>query len=223
MIANDFRIVRDYISYVKTAVNADNRDTNLQNQFVYSVLDSVRKDIINREAKYGSFRRLSELKTLPEVMCMETVKITELVTSCGGFGDTVMRSVEKIPSYVTSRNSNLLTVSNRLMTTVYNYEEPISIGNLIERDRFVRKKSNFYFIEDGKIVIPNNTIQEILVRRVAFETDLVVGCQSPLDMTFIIPEYCKKELLDSTIQAIMSSTLSIPKDEKIDNIPNGRS
>lgn len=217
--------VGDAISRVRNVLKIVKEDPFMTDRFIYSLIMKYGKSLMYRDKKLlnnlyknaGIFR---------EVPCVELIDVDTVSACCTGIktGCTIKRSKYKLPKMVQLDQGYII----RAVTTMdyseqLNKTEPSLYVNITKSSGFRYNKSNYFWIIDEYLFIPNVEWEAVKIQAMFEEdiSDLLCEesdnvCRLEQERTLAIPEHLFSEI-ETYIRQELSLTMQIPAEGADDN------
>lgn len=215
--------LREIISTVRNSVKALTLDDRLSNRYVYSLLLHYTNFFIKRDSDARRIFKQTHLFKTVNCFELEERPLIEcsniLIPNC----KTVMRSKKKLPKVYNTIYGNLLDVFSVDGSVSFTEGSPNSYSSYKSRE-FKPKNKGFYFIENDYLIIPDSSINAVMLRGLFVSNDEVKrlngdegdGCKSKLDEEFIAPDY----LIADIVKSVTVDIRNINGTVLTDNNPN---
>lgn len=210
---------RKVCSDIINALNAKNLDDRLSYRFLSTTLQDSAAKVLNQD---GDYRRLFQVSKLwKRIDCINMCEVSFVQCNFDISGcQMILRSVEKLPPYYTSKYGDILKINNINYSKEYRIIKPEEYKNYKNRP-FQPKTFAYCWIIDGHIYIPDSMVETITVRGM-FKEDVLVErlngvegaeCKSLLDSHFEFPDYIVTLAKEATEQLLGGVTKRVPHDE----------
>ena len=210
--------IRQVISQVRNKLNALKLDDRISNKLIHQTLLNYAEILIKRDSDSRKIFKNSNMIVLPENVILEEIDHTNnslgiVVPKC----KLLKKSINKLPSFFVSAYQNpLLFVSSVDESTQFDPTTQWYYSQALNRE--FRGKKQYYWVEDGYLVIPNEDIEEVKVK--GYFSDYFVpsednSCRTKLDHVWSVPDYLDADIVRLVVEDLLSLK-KIPKDENSD-------
>lgn len=208
--------VRDVISQLRTATNSITPDVRKTNQFLNSVLVNTTNLILKREVETRKIYRSIEIFKPIDCINLEPVP----TSSCGVFipnCNTIMKSTIKIPKAYQSSTGYIIMVYAIDRSVQFHQITPSDYINT--RKRQYKGKQKYFWIIDDYLYIPDSSIGIVTALGLFIDNSQVdainhpeIKCHKFMDSESSIPDWLRKDVIDTATNIIAGVTLRIPQD-----------
>lgn len=216
----------DFVSGIINELDLLSKDTWISRRAVLQVGKSKAKTLLAQRVDEFKLRNAFDLISV--VPCFEMEEVDRI--TCAGLDitncNTVMKSVKKLPETIYGRTGIAIFSINSIDdSTEYKQSTAEAISN---RKKLKYKKpgnNHFYFIDDGYLYI-TEYVEAVKIRMIAIneeevedcgcdseDTDKKSECKSLWDMKFPATDILIENIRAMTLQELLSTVVSIPKDE----------
>jgi hypothetical protein len=202
--------VREFISIVRNSLDSINQDNYISGEMIFNVGVSFATLFTKREADSAkAFKNTSSFKFI------ECIKMKEVnAIECSDFKlpcNTIMRSVEKLPTPFLSKYGSIIKVYN--LTGEKDYAETNPVGyKSISKQRYQSKQKAYFFIKNDYLWIPDSQVEAVSAMILSPDIRrLAKGCVL-LDEPFPVLDYLEAAVIESTVKQLLTSK-NIQRDE----------
>jgi len=207
--------IREIISLVRNELNTITLDDRISNRYIYSKIITYSDIIIKRESDSRRLFNNTNIFSVDECFKLKESKLVNCTTVYIPNCATVMKSVDKLPTFYSSIYGNLLLVSTLDESNRFEQTTPENFKNINNRE--FKPRTGYYWINDGYLVIPNSEVEAVKIRWVSKKE---VNEITSLDEKIGIPEWLTSDIIRMVVTDIRNMR-AIPKDENPDmNINN---
>lgn len=203
-------IIREIISLVRNELSTITLDDKISNRYIYSKIISYADIIIKRESDTRRLFNSTNIFTVDECFKLKEHKLANCTTVYIPNCTTVMRSVNKLPTFYSSIYGNLLLISTLDESNRFEQTTPENYKNISNRE--FKPRTGYYWINDGYLTIPNSEVEAVKLRWVDKKE---VNQVKSLDEKIGIPEWLISDVIRMTVVDIRNMR-SITKDENPD-------
>jgi len=207
-------LIKEFIAQVKEDLNSLAFDDYVPDEYIYEKAMNIFDLIIKRES---DGRKLwSDSKIFTIIKCFEMEETS--ATFCGESlsCSTINKSVSPLPL---TYNGSTLQITDIFGNFIYKESSPSKYN--ISVNRGVPVRGGFYWIENGYLVIPGESVPNVQLRLIT-KSYKQTECQSMLDVQFSIPDYLQSAVVDATVKKILETRKRIPIDENTDLNTNSK-
>jgi hypothetical protein len=220
---------REGISRVKIGVKELNADSKLSNKYVWSIINSKTKLLIQRDSDNLNLSRLQNLYQSLSCVQMEEAPAGDTCCDVRTYC-TVFRSVDRLPELYTDSYgviiSGVTTIDGSIevkMTT------PQQVLRTKKDTNSKYDKTIYGFYKDGYVYITNESYPLISIEGM-FVDDVrlsltnscrnTLECLSYMDTDWIVPSKMEEPIIAMCIQELAGVYKKIPEDNNINKNPN---
>lgn len=202
--------IRSFISVVRNSLDSISLDNYISGEMIFNVGISYATLFTKREADSAKvFKNTSSFKFIDCIRMKEVsaIECTDFKLPC----NTIMRSVEKIPTPFLSNYGSLIQVYNLTGEKDYSETNPISYKSL-SKQRYQSKQKGYFFIKNDYLWIPDSEVEAVSAMILSPDIKkLTKGC-TLLDETFPVLDYLESIVIESTVKQLLTSK-NIQRDE----------
>lgn len=210
--------IRQVISQVKNKLNAVKLDDRISNKLIYHTLMNYAELLIKRDSDSRKIFKNSGMIVLPEPIELEEIDHTVnslgiVVPKC----KLLKKSINRLPAFfISAYQFPLISVSSIDESTQFDPTTQWYYSQTLNRE--FRGKKQYFWIEDGYLVIPNEDIDQVKVK--GYFSDYITpslnnACKTKLDVAWSVPDYLSADIIRLTIEDLLVSK-KIVKDENSD-------
>lgn len=201
---------REIISLVRNELNTITLDDRISNRYIYSKIISYADIIIKRESDTRRLFNSTNIFLVDEFFKLKESKLINCTTVYIPNCTTVMKSVNKLPTFYSSIYGNLLIISTLDESNRFEQTTPENYKNISNRE--FKPKTGYYWISDGYLIIPNSEVEAVKLRWVDKKE---VNQVTSLDEKIGMPEWLISDVIRMVVVDIRNMR-SITKDENPD-------
>lgn len=214
---------KEFVTRVINDCGAITKDQHISARWILFTGRQIASTYMAQRLGEGLLFKDMNLTTNINCLKMKEVKSVDCCFVEFGLCRTLMRSEEKVPGLLYSRNgSSVVMVSNADNTMVFHPTTLKEYQNSKNR-RYGNTKKNVYYLDDGYIWIPDIHIELInarvitLLRREATalsscHCEEQEQCVSEWDYDFICPDSILEAVVKGVVQEVVSTRIQIPED-----------
>lgn len=201
---------REIISLVRNELNTITLDDKISNRYIYSKLITYADIIIKRESDTRRLFNSTNIFSVDDCFKLKESKLINCTTVYIPNCTTVMKSVNKLPTFYSSIYGNLLIISTLDESNRFEQTTPENYKNIANRE--FKPRTGYYWINDGYLVIPNSEVEAVKLRWVDKKE---VNQVTSLDEKIGIPEWLISDVVRMAVVDIRNMR-AIVKDENPD-------
>jgi hypothetical protein len=217
---HESRTVGEMLSDVRQDLHAVNLDEWIPGYYIHRKLIDNTGLFLKREADGMRMQQYPDIWVTVDDVTMEESQLVGAyqidVPDC----TRVMVSTKKLPRIFTTRFGYLINISSIDYSGKYVQTTPDDFNNKSRR-RFQDPTQRYFWIYNGKLIIPRSFVQSVTIRAIfANKKDGLklngcdyTGCYSNLDFAFPAPGHMLADIKKATVMELASIREKIPPSE----------